>query len=249
MSHAVVLDLDPPKRSDRAERVLCHLDRSHNFQAAYHIELAWLTASGKIIDTTIQSWTRQMARYGLSLVEVSMRPVSLSHNPFQKPAMVRPVVLPVSPWSSDEESSSSDDEDNASRFRRPPGQKRCVRCVRVADAPLTSSPWCRDALAAVLRHLDFILDLGADSTFPPSIDVQYSYRRTATLHSQYIHRSGTILVSIMEDEEGPLFAYAPNRIFTTHNPTLDRDEPVKRLKEVCADAELLRRLYGGQTDE
>ncbi|KAK4331647.1 Vacuolar membrane-associated protein IML1 [Rhodotorula toruloides] len=229
MSHAVVLDLDPQKRSDRAERVLCHLDRSHNIHAAYHIELAWLTASGKIVDTTIQTWARQMARYGLNLVEVSMRPVSLSHNPFQKPAMLRPVVLPVSPWSSDEESSSSDDEAEASRFKRPPRQKR-------------------DALASILRHLDFVLDLGADSTFPPSIEVQYSYRRTATLHSQYIHRSGTILVSIMEDEEGPLFAYAPNRIFTTHNPILDRDEPVKRLKEVCADAELLRRLYG-ETDE
>ncbi|GEM06801.1 proteophosphoglycan ppg4 [Rhodotorula toruloides] len=225
MSRAVVLDLDPQKRSDRAERVLCHLDRSHNIQAAYHIELAWLTASGKIVDTTIQTWTRQMARYGLNLVEVSMRPVSLSHNPFQKPAMIRPVVLPVSPWSSGEEGSSSDEEGEASPFTRPPRQKK-------------------DALASILRHLDFILDLGADSTFPAAIEVQYSYRRTATLHSQYIHRSGTILVSIMEDEEGPLFAYAPNRIFTTHNPNLDRDEPVKRLKEACADADLLRRLYG-----
>lgn len=126
MSHAVVLDLDPQKRSDRAERVLCHLDRSHNIHAAYHVELAWLTASGKIVDTTIQTWTRQMARYGLNLVEVSMRPVLLSHNPYQKPAMVRPVVLPVSPWTSDEESSSSDDEAEASRFKRPPRQKKCV---------------------------------------------------------------------------------------------------------------------------
>lgn len=108
MTHAVVLDLDPAKRSDRSERVLCHLDRSHNVASAYHIELAWLTASGKFVDNTIQSWARQTARYGLTLVEVSERAVLDRHNPFQKPTMVKPVVLPVVPELGDE--SSSDEE-------------------------------------------------------------------------------------------------------------------------------------------
>lgn len=116
MTHAVVLDLDPAKRSDRSERVLCHLDRSHNVAAAYHIELAWLTASGKVVDNAIQSWTRQTARYGLTLVEVSMRAVLDRHNPFQKPTVVKPVVLPSVPdldedTTSEEEASGISVED------------------------------------------------------------------------------------------------------------------------------------------
>jgi len=102
MTHAVILDLDPSRRSERSERVVCHLDRSHNAQAAYHIELAWLTASGKIVDNAIQAWSRQMARYGITLIEVSTRPVLARHNPFQKPTIIRP-VLPLP--------SSDDDED------------------------------------------------------------------------------------------------------------------------------------------
>lgn len=107
MTHAVILDLDAAKRSDRSERVLCHLDRSHNVAAAYHIELAWLTASGKVVDNTIQTWTRQTARYGLTLIEVSMRAVLDRHNPFQKPTVIKPVVLPTLPDLSDD---SSDEE-------------------------------------------------------------------------------------------------------------------------------------------
>lgn len=106
MTHAVVLDLDPSRRSERAERVVCHLDRSHRAQAAYHIELAWLTASGKTVDNAIQAWSRQMARYGITLVEVSTRPVLARHNPFQKPTIIRPVLSP--PESIDEGSPSQE---------------------------------------------------------------------------------------------------------------------------------------------
>ena len=108
----------------------------------------------------------------------------------------------------------------------------------------------RLALARVLRSLDFFLDLGADSTFPSDIDVEYSDRRTPPLHSQYIHRSGTVLVSIFPDEDDPAepgrlaFACSPNRIWTSHHPELDSQEPLRRLREVCADAPELQRLYG-----
>lgn len=112
MTHAVVLDLDPTRRSERAERVVCHLDRSHNVQAAYHIELAWLTASGKTVDNAIQAWSRQMARYGVTLVEVSTRPVLARHNPFQKPSVIRPVVSPPSPFGDED---ACDDEQSWSR--------------------------------------------------------------------------------------------------------------------------------------
>ncbi|GAA5948734.1 hypothetical protein JCM21900_005277 [Sporobolomyces salmonicolor] len=214
MTHAVVLDLDPSRRSDRAERVLCHLDRSHNVQAAYHLELAWLTASGKVVDTAIQSWTRQMARYGLTLVEVSMRPVLARHNPFRKASTVRPAVPPPSTTGGDK-----------------PSHQRY--------------------LSGLLRHLDFVLDLGADSTFPADVDVQYSYRRTPTLHSQFIHRSGAVLVSILadDDDDGPGFAYAPNRIFTSHHPEVDEKEPVRRLVELCEDEGRLKEFWQSVKDD
>lgn len=102
----------------------------------------------------------------------------------------------------------------------------------------------------MLRSLDFFLDLGADSTFPSDIEVQYSYRRTPTLHSQYIHRSGTVLVSILPEEDDPndsgrlAFACSPNRIWTSHHPELDGEEPLRRLRQVCADEDELRKLYG-----
>ncbi|GAA6011342.1 hypothetical protein JCM10207_008307 [Rhodosporidiobolus poonsookiae] len=219
MTHAVVLDLDKTKQSDRAERVLCHLDRSHNTQAAYHLELAWLTASGKNIDNTIQSWTRQMARYGLTLVEVSTRPVLARHNPLEKPAMVRLALQPPSALV------DVDDEEDAVREEQ--------------EKPSRTEHY----LSRLLRSLDYFLDLGADSTFPSSIDVQYSYRRTPTRNSQFIHRSGSLLVSIFEDDEGPGLAYAPNRIYTSHKPDADPGKVVEQLERMCADADRLEAFW------
>ncbi|GAA5965169.1 hypothetical protein JCM3765_002866 [Sporobolomyces pararoseus] len=217
MTHSVILDLDPQKRSERSERVICHLDRSHNPQAAYHLELAWLTASGKTVDNSIQTWSRQMARYGLTLVEVSTRSVLKRSNPFQKPTIILPVWLP---------SLSQSDHSQ------------------------------EEYLSHLLRSLDFYLDLIPDKTFSPpstSLICKYSYRRTPVLNSQFVHRSGSGIVSILttddmdEDEEGEVglvgFAWVPNRIFTSHHPSIDENEPRRRLEELCSDEERLKKLY------
>ncbi|GAA5852387.1 hypothetical protein JCM9279_001184 [Rhodotorula babjevae] len=246
MTHAVVLDLDPSRRSDRSERVLCHLDASHNVASAFHVELAWLTASGRIVEGAIQTWTRQVGRYGLALVEVSMRSVLERHNPFQKAMEVRPCVWPDEPWTSDE-------EDEAEEARREGRERR---------KPLTKL----DYLAFLLRHVDFFLDLGADSTFPAHLDAAYSYRRAPTPHSQFIHRSGTVLAAVLgptspspspssssgaardaagddDDDDEPRIAYAPNAVFINHRPDLDAREPVRRLVELCGDEARLRGVW------
>lgn len=88
MSYSIILDLDPQRKSPRAERVIAHFDRSHNPTAAYHVELMWLAGSGKVIESSIASWSRQVARYGLNLIEVSTRGVDSNHNPFQKARQV-----------------------------------------------------------------------------------------------------------------------------------------------------------------
>ncbi|KAL8286984.1 hypothetical protein RQP46_003990 [Phenoliferia psychrophenolica] len=204
MTYSVVLDLDLAKKSDRAERVVCHYDRSHNSRAAYHIELTWLAGSGKIIDNTIQSWTRQVARWGLNLIEVSTRPVDSDHNPFQRATRV-PLALPPPPTS------------DASHHRH-------------------------HYETSLLSSLGFFLDIGADDTFPDEVDVQYSYRRNPAPRSQYIHRTGTLLVSILGGEQG--FNYVPNRIFLSHAPgPITAEDVVKSLVELCSDETRLEELW------
>lgn len=94
MSYSVTLDLDAQKKSGRAERVLCHFDRSHNPLAAYHVELSWLAGSGKIIDGAIQSWGRVVNRYGLNLIEVGTRGLLEVHNPFQRATRIGLCFVP-----------------------------------------------------------------------------------------------------------------------------------------------------------
>ncbi|KAI5474510.1 vacuolar membrane protein [Pseudohyphozyma bogoriensis] len=203
MAYSIVLDLDPQQRSERSERVHCHFDRSHNPEAAYHLELTWLAGSGKIIDNAIQSWTRAMSKWGLTLAEVSSRPVESTHNPFQRASQVALAVKPP----------KVDPESGVHRHYYEAG---------------------------LLKSLDFFLDIGADDTFPPNVDVQYSYRRASSSTSQYISRSGTLLVSVLGGDEG--FAYVPNRIFCAHSQKSPEEE-VKLLLETCRDEEKLKGIW------
>lgn len=101
----------------------------------------------------------------------------------------------------------------------------------------------------VLRSLDFILDVGADSTFSNDIDVQYSYHRSPTVHSEYIHRSGALLVAVLGGQEG--FAYMPNRIYTSHLSNANTatasavrpEEPMAALIGLCSNAQALDKLW------
>lgn len=102
-------------------------------------------------------------------------------------------------------------------------------------------PRCSYYESALLRSLDFFLDLGADSTFPTNMDVQYSYRRAPTAQSQFIHRSGTLLVAILGGEDG--FAFMPNRIFTSHSQGLRPDEAMTDLLGICRDEKRLEALW------
>jgi hypothetical protein len=95
--------------------------------------------------------------------------------------------------------------------------------------------------SALLRSLDFFLDLGADSTFPSDIDVQYSYRRAPTAQSQFIHRSGTLLVAILGGSDR--FAFIPNRIFTSHSQGATPDEARSELLRACRDEKRLEALW------
>ncbi|SCV74073.1 BQ2448_6505 [Microbotryum intermedium] len=204
MSHAVIVDLDHlGKKSSRAERVICHLDRSHNRNAAYHLELNWLSGSGKIIDNAIQAWSRQVQKFGLTLIEVSTRAVEDLHNPFQS-ATILPFKVPPPP---------------------------------IVDSALPKEYY----EASLLRSLGFFLDIGADSTFPSDVDVQYSYKCNPSHRSQYIHRSGTVLVAILGDRHG--FAIVANRIYLSHKPHAKEQDPTQELVELCVNLQRLRAMW------
>lgn len=73
--------------------------------------------------------------------------------------------------------------------------------------------------------------------------MQYSYRRTAAPRSQYVHRTGTLLVSILGGADG--FSVVPNRIFLSHSAGLAKAEDVQRdLERLCGDQKGLERLWG-----
>lgn len=97
-------------------------------------------------------------------------------------------------------------------------------------------------LAHLLRSIGYFLDIGCDETFPESLDVKYSYRTRTSKYSQYVHRSGSGLVAIV----GQQLAFAPNRIYLSHdnfNSRLDPQELLVELITLCDDGERLRRLY------
>lgn len=166
-----------------------------------------------------------MSRYGLSLIEVSSRAVLDRHNPFQKATRIPLVVAPP--------------------LTHLPIAQSVYHSV-VCNL-LTSLD--RPYEAYLLRSLDFFLDIGCDDTFPDEIEVRYSYRRSSN-HSQYIHRSGSVLVAILGGEAG--FAFVPNRIYLSHStPTTRPEDVLAQLISLCSDAERLTALWdeGGKSFE
>lgn len=106
---------------------------------------------------------------------------------------------------------------------------------------------CRIYLAHLLRSIGYFLDIGCDETFPEELDVKYSYRTRTSKYSQYVHRSGSGLVAIVGSE----LAFAPNRIYLSHDNFSSRLDPQELLVELitlCDDGERLRELYETVTE-
>jgi hypothetical protein len=74
---------------------------------------------------------------------------------------------------------------------------------------------------AILRKFDFVLDFEAWSSFPPNVDVSYSWGKPEYQYPQYIHRSGCLLAQIMDDGN---FLFLANRLSSHRSPVKD---PVK----------------------
>jgi DEP domain-containing protein 5 len=66
---------------------------------------------------------------------------------------------------------------------------------------------------ALLRKMDFVLDLEAASAFPRKVDVHYSWGRPKYQMTQYIHKTGLLLAQISNDGKSD-FLLLQNRLAT-----------------------------------
>ena len=58
LSQTCVIDVDPNRRSDQAERVVLHHDVIHNPANGFHFELQWLGTTAKCIQDMLKAWNR-----------------------------------------------------------------------------------------------------------------------------------------------------------------------------------------------
>lgn len=194
----VDVDHRSPKRSERPEIVNLHYDRLHNPENCYHLELAWLNVTSKLIEDAIVNWATQLEKYGLRLVEVPIAEASsvTDREPFRAPYRI---VLKV-----------------------PPPLPANVMVVNgtayfanASFAPQTAPS--ADKLIyhkSLLKKFNFVLDMEAASDFPADVDVNYTWGKLGYRYPQFVHRSGVILAQITD--QGELFLLA-NRLYNTRS--------------------------------
>lgn len=193
LSRVMRYDVDSRRRSYRPEIISLHYDRLHNPDNCYHIRIDWMNVTAKLIEDAIVTWATSVEKYGLKLVEVPISEVAsiVDHNPFRSPYMVKlalqpPKALPEPIW-------------DATHF-----SPQYAKADKYAYHK------------ALLRKLNFVLDMEAAHAFPSNIEVTYSWGDPDYKHTQFIHRSGTLLAQITEDGNFLLLA---NRL--AHNRARD----------------------------
>jgi hypothetical protein len=175
LSKVMKYDVDPRKRSYRPELINLHYDRLHNPDNCYHIRIDWMNVTAKLIEDAIQSWANTAERYGLRLIEVPIAEACTitERHPFRSPYFVK---LAASP----------------------PAQQPLTYFDATSLAPQVSTSR-HYYQKAILRKLHFVLDVEAAQNFPANVEVTYSWGRPDYKYSQYIHRSGVLLVQITDD--------------------------------------------------
>tara|TARA_R110002003_G_scaffold96_34_gene7718 strand:- start:12775 stop:17652 length:4878 start_codon:yes stop_codon:yes gene_type:complete len=195
LSRVMRYDVDSRKRSYRPEIISLHYDRLHNPDNCYHIRIDWMNVTAKLIEDAIVTWATSVEKYGLKLVEVPIAEVAniVDHHPFRSPYSVKlalqpPQAPPDTIWDSTHLSPQYSKTDRFTYHK------------------------------ALLRKLNFVLDMEAASAFPSDVEVTYSWGVPDYKYTQFIHRSGTLLAEITEDGNFLLLA---NRL--AHNRAKDNN--------------------------
>ncbi|ORY02057.1 hypothetical protein BCR34DRAFT_493449 [Clohesyomyces aquaticus] len=192
LSRVMRYDVDSRKRSYRPEIISLHYDRLHNPDNCYHIRIDWMNVTAKLIEDSIVSWATNIEKYGLKLVEVPIAEASniTSHHPFRSPYTIKLAL-------------------------QPPKQQP----EQIWDTAHFSPQAKTDKFVyhkALLRKLNFVLDMEAADCFPADVNVTYSWGKPDYKSTQFIHRSGTVLAQITNEGSFLLLA---NRL--AHNRAKD----------------------------
>ena len=186
LSKVMKYDVDSRKRSYRPEIINLHYDRLHNPDNCYHIRIDWMNVTAKLIEDAVQSWATTADRYGLRLIEV---PIGESctiteRHPFRSPYFIE---LAASP----------------------PAQQPLTYFDATSLAPQVSTSR-HYYQKAILKKFHFVLDVEAAHNFPINVEVTYSWGRPDYKHSQYIHRSGVLLIQITDEGK---FLLVANKLY------------------------------------
>lgn len=197
LSKTMKYDVDPRKRSNRPEVVDLHYDRLHNPENCFHIELSWMSATAKLVEDAVASWASTADKYGLKLVQVPIAEAAatVKAQTFRRLYRVKLSVEPPPP---------------------PMGSLT----FGATSFSQRGEPDRHFYQKAILRKFDFVLDFEAASSFPPDVEVLYSWGKPEYQYPQYIHRSGCLLAQISEEGE---FIFLANRLFSTKSVAGGRD--------------------------
>ncbi|KAI9508459.1 hypothetical protein F5148DRAFT_1284026 [Russula earlei] len=227
LSQSMVIDMDPNKKSDRAETVVLHHDLIHNPATIFHFELHWIGTAARCIEDLLRVWTRTIERYGLTLVEAYVTQIGdiADRNPFQSCFPVRLAVQPP----------------NVPDIERRVPEHRQGEAAHYFEY-------------ALLRRFGFVLDIETTNSYPEHVDAVYSYRRAPFAYSQFVHRSGVAFVQVLGGAQGFLFLTnrlmgsgrvggSPVGVGRAPRPAVGAEELRVKLQAFCADKEALVRFY------
>jgi hypothetical protein len=193
LSRAMRYDVDPRHRSYRSEIINLHYDLVHNPDNCYHIRIDWMNVTAKLIEDAVVSWATSVEKYGLKLVEVPIAELAniTDYHPFRSPYHIKLAMQPPQ-----------------------------IQTEAVWDSMHFSPQYSRtDKFAyhkALLRKLNYVLDMEAASAFPSDADVSYSWGSPDYKYTQFIHRTGGLLAQITNDGN---FMVLANRL--AHNRARD----------------------------
>lgn len=254
MSRSMLIDLDPGRKSDRAEIAVLHHDLAHNAENGFNFQIHWLGTTARLIEDVVQAWTRAVERYGLRLIEApigQIKDVGL-HNPFQAPL---PIALALPPPARAEyahlvERTRLANNDAEAGEPADDTERWLYRHVLAGYATQTDQLF----EIALLRHFGFVLDQEAASRYPTHVQLEYSSRPTHFDYSQFVHRSGIAFVQVRSGRDG--FLWLHNRLFTSHihtpkpalpgkppAPPPDPDELRRTFQRFCDDRAALDAFY------
>jgi len=221
LSRVMRYDVDPRKRSYRPEVISLHYDRLHNPDNCYHIRIDWMNVTAKLIEDAIVTWATSVEKYGLKLVEVPIAEACSigDYHPFRSPYLVKLAQQPPL--------AQSDEMWESGHL-----------------SPQYSS---RDRFAyhkALLRRLNFVLDMEAADSFPSDVQVSYSWGVPDYKYTQFIHRSGTVVAQITDEGNFLLLANCLAHNRAKVNGRLRPVDPYEHKKAIMDGSQSTR---GGST--